>query len=621
MSEVAPVSPEPCDEIKPPTDSFRVLLVEDNPGDALLIEAALCGTGNVRLVRADRLAKGLEQLSLELFDAVLLDLDLPDSRGFDTLAAILAQTRVPVLVMTGLDDESVGIQAIRHGAQDYLVKGRVSDELLRRSLRYAIERWRLQAAVSTPLIETAPIGLAVLDYQLHFLYVNPALAGLDGLPAVAHLGQRIERVVPELGIDTVELLERVVATGQAVNDVEVNGPSPAGSEPATWLLSAVSLRDAAGETVGLTISVVEITERKHRERALTALAELRRQAQAIGESIPFGIWIAEPDGRMKYLSESFLELVGMTMDQARDFGWMEALGADATGPTKRDWLDSIVAGRSWNYEYEIEGSDGRRHTVLSLGNAVGDDIGTVTGWAGINLDITDRREADAFRDAFVGILSHELRTPITSIYAASTLLGRPGLDDARRAELVADVSEEAERLRRLVDDLLVLAKAERGAIPVELEPVLLRHVLPRLCDDEKRRRPGLKLVVIVDRPVPVAKAEEAFVEQIVHNLLGNAAKYGPAAGPIDVIVDGLDGWPRVRVLDRGPGVDPEEADRLFELFYRSERTSRVAGSGIGLFVAKRLVEAIGGTIWAKPRDDGPGAEFGFCLQPLGEEAL
>ena len=117
MSEVAPVSPEPCDEIKPPTDSFRVLLVEDNPGDALLIEAALCGTGNVRLVRADRLAKGLEQLSLELFDAVLLDLDLPDSRGFDTLAAILAQTRVPVLVMTGLDDESVGLQAIRHGAQ------------------------------------------------------------------------------------------------------------------------------------------------------------------------------------------------------------------------------------------------------------------------------------------------------------------------------------------------------------------------------------------------------------------------------------------------------------------------------------------------------------------------
>jgi signal transduction histidine kinase len=68
-------------------------------------------------------------------------------------------------------------------------------------------------------------------------------------------------------------------------------------------------------------------------------------------------------------------------------------------------------------------------------------------------------------------------------------------------------------------------------------------------------------------------------------------------------------------------VDPAEADKLFELFYRSERTSRVAGSGIGLFVAQRLVEAIGGTIWARPRDDGPGAEFGFSLQPLREDAI
>jgi hypothetical protein len=621
MSDVTSVPSGPCEQTGQPADTLRVLLVEDNAGDARLIEEAVCEGGNVRPERADRLANALERLGAEPFDAVLLDLDLPDSHGFDTLAAILAKAKVPVLVMTGLDDEAVGLQAIRHGAQDYLVKGRVGAELLRRSLRYAVERWRLQAAVSTPLIETAPIGLAVLDHQLNFLYVNPALARLDGLPAVAHLGQRIDRVVPELGIETVELLGRVVETGQAVSDAEVNGRSASVSEPATWLLSAVPLRDAAGATVGLTTSIVEITERKHREQALTALAELRRQAQAIGESIPFGIWIAEADGRMRYVSPSFRALLGMTLDQARDFGWMDALAPEAAAPTRRDWLDAVAARRSWNYEYEIDGSDGRRHTVLSRGNAVADDTGAVTGWAGINLDITDRREADAFRDAFVGILSHELRTPITSIYAASTLLGRPGLDEARRAELVTDVSEEAERLRRLVEDLLVLAKSERGQIPVQLEPVLIQHVLRRVCEEEQRLRPDLKITVAVERPVPVARAEEALVVQVAHNLLGNAAKYGPADGVIEVIVDAEDDWPRVRILDRGPGVDPFEADRLFELFYRSERTSRVSGSGIGLFVARRLVEAIGGTIWAKARDDGPGAEFGFRLQPLGEDTL
>jgi two-component system sensor histidine kinase KdpD len=231
----------------------------------------------------------------------------------------------------------------------------------------------------------------------------------------------------------------------------------------------------------------------------------------------------------------------------------------------------------------------------------------------------DRTEAEEYREAFLAILTHELRTPITSIYAASTLLSRPGLDEERRTELVGDIAQEAERLRRLVEDLVVLAHAERGSIQVHTEPVLLPHVLRKVCEQQRSRWPQNTFTLSVEPQVPVAKAEESFVEQIVRNLLENAAKYGPPGGPVDVVVDALDGDPRVRVLDRGPGVDPAEAERLFGVFYRSPRTSRVAGSGIGLFVAHRLVESIGGSIWARPRDDGPGAEFGFLLQPFSDD--
>lgn len=231
----------------------------------------------------------------------------------------------------------------------------------------------------------------------------------------------------------------------------------------------------------------------------------------------------------------------------------------------------------------------------------------------------DRNEAEAYREAFLAILTHELRTPITSIYAASTLLSRPGLHEERRLELVGDIAQEAERLRRLVEDLVVLAHAERGAIEVQTEPVLLPHVLRKVCEQQKRRWPHRTFQLSVAQLVPVARAEEAFVEQITRNLLENAAKFGPADGPVEIVVDSADGCPRVRVLDRGPGIDPAEAERLFEVFYRSPRTSRVAGSGIGLFVAHRLVESIGGSIWARPRDDGPGAEFGFQLQPFSDD--
>jgi signal transduction histidine kinase len=290
---------------------------------------------------------------------------------------------------------------------------------------------------------------------------------------------------------------------------------------------------------------------------------------------------------------------------------MASLAPEIVDQTKRDWAETVAARAPWNHELAVQAQDGYRRTILSRGFPVRDEKGEVTSWAGINLDITDRKDAEEFREAFLGILSHELGTPITSIYGASTLLSRPGLTDARRSELLSDIGHESERLRRLT---------ERGTIQVHTEPVLLQHVLPKVCDEEQRRWPDNRFKLTTAPRVPVARADEAFVEQIVRNLLENAAKYGPADGLVELMVDAPDGWPRVRVLDRGPGIDPAEAERLFEVFYRSERTSRVAGSGIGLFVAHRLVESIGGTIWARPREDGGGgAEFGFRLQPMTED--
>ena len=479
---------------------------------------------------------------------------------------------------------------------------------------------RLGAAASTPLIETAPVGLAVLDRDLRYLYINPALAAFGELSAVDSLGLPIYRVLPALGQETIAVLERVLADGAPVRDLEVSGHARSGGPPRTWLLSAEVLHDVLGEASGLTLSVVDITERKHREEALAEVAELQRQAQAIGELIPFGIWLADRDGRMTYMSDSFLEMSGKSMAEAGDSGWISTLVPEVSEQTRRDWADTVATRVPWNHELVVRGADGGRRTLLSRGFPIVNASGNVTSWAGINLDITDRKGAEAFREAFLGILSHELRTPITSIYAASTLLARPGMDSARREELIYDIGHEAERLRRLVDDLVVLSRAERGALQVTTEPVLLQHVIRRVCEQERRRHPNNPLELSLASGLPVARGDEGFVEQVVWNLLENAAKYGPPSGRIELVVDALEGQPRVRVLDRGPGIDPAEADRLFEVFYRSERTARVAGSGIGLFVAHRLVESIGGTIWARPRDDGQGAEFGFILQPFVDEA-
>ena len=526
----------------------------------------------------------------------------------------------------GLYDESVGLSIMVAFEALVLVMVWVwTTSRVRRLERERVEALadliRLGTAASTPLIETAPVGLAVLDRDLRYLYVNPTLAAIGGMTPLSSLGQRIDLIMPAFGNAAMTTLAGAVKDGVPARDVEVTGDLRSGARPGTWLLSAEPLRDASGDVVGLAISVVDITERKHREEALSALAEVQRQAQAIGESIPFGIWLADSDGLMRYLSKSFLDMSGQTMERARDLGWLASLAADSADKVKRDWAETIAARLPWNSELMVEAADGKRRAILSRGFPVRDDTGRVTSWAGINLDVTDRKDAEEYREAFLTILSHELATPVTSIYAASTLLSRPGLDDERRAELLNDIGQESERLRRLIEDLVVLAHVERGTLKVHTDPVPLAHVLRKVCDQEKRRWPDNEFELTVSARLPVAAADDAFVEQIVRNLVENAAKYGPPGATVEVVADAHGGAPRVRVLDRGPGIDPAEAERLFEVFYRSQRTMRVAGSGIGLFVAHRLVESIGGTIWARSREDGPGAEVGFELRPFTEDAV
>ncbi|MFL5779066.1 MAG: ATP-binding protein [Chloroflexota bacterium] len=225
------------------------------------------------------------------------------------------------------------------------------------------------------------------------------------------------------------------------------------------------------------------------------------------------------------------------------------------------------------------------------------------------------RRAGLLREAFIGVISHELRTPITTIYGMSRVLRQriESLDPDERVRMVGDIEAEADRLRRLVEDLLVLSRAEGGQIALAREPVLVAHVIRRTVAAEAGRWPDHELRIDVSRDLPVASGEETYVEQVLQNLLTNATKY--SAPGSEVRVEGLveDNEVVVRVLDRGIGLPDGANEAVFELFYRAPGAIRTApGAGIGLFVCRQLVEAMGGRIWALPRPGG-GSEFGFSL--------
>lgn len=238
-------------------------------------------------------------------------------------------------------------------------------------------------------------------------------------------------------------------------------------------------------------------------------------------------------------------------------------------------------------------------------------------------DVTEARRREAVRETFIGVLSHELRTPVTTIFGGAKLLAREGstLDEETQRGIFRDIHEEAERLQRLVEDVVALNRFGDEGGEVGAEPVLLQRLIPRVVASEEGRWPGVAFTTDISPGLPTVTADPTYTEQVLRNLLSNAAKYGGAGSTVTIVAEPSEEADReviVRVLDDGPGFPAEETTRLFELFYRAPGTAgSAAGAGIGLFVCARLIAAMGGRIWAAPRESG-GAEFGFALAELHE---
>jgi signal transduction histidine kinase len=225
----------------------------------------------------------------------------------------------------------------------------------------------------------------------------------------------------------------------------------------------------------------------------------------------------------------------------------------------------------------------------------------------------------AVMDELFSILSHELRGPLTTIKGSSRTLLRHGaaLDPAAARQLLQDIDQEAERMHRLVDNLLELARAGVGKHALRVEPTAVDTLLRRVVADATPRAGTRRLRVRAPGDLPAPSIDPVRIEQVVRNLIDNAIKFSPPTGLIDVSAAHQERMIVVTVKDEGPGVAPEYHYRVFERFFRAEPHSRgVAGAGLGLAICKRFVELHGGHIELDSRP-GHGAAFRFTL-PLAE---
>jgi two-component system sensor histidine kinase KdpD len=220
------------------------------------------------------------------------------------------------------------------------------------------------------------------------------------------------------------------------------------------------------------------------------------------------------------------------------------------------------------------------------------------------------RQGERLRTSLLDSIAHDLKTPLTAIRTCvSTLITIPPRTEERRAELLNIIEEETKHLQQTITEAVELARIESHKVVVERQPVPVaetaREVLERCCD-------GRALVVNVPGDMNV-EADPDLITQVVRQLVENACKYSPMNTPIEISAERNNGDVTVRVMDRGPGISPRELDRIFEKFYRGTRgRSGTEGTGMGLAIAKGIIEAHGGRIWAENRPGG-GAVFLFQL--------
>jgi len=357
--------------------------------------------------------------------------------------------------------------------------------------------------------------------------------------------------------------------------------------------------------------------------------------RAFLDAVAVAIYTTDADGRITFFNEAAVDLWGRRPELGEEWcGSLKLFHLDGT-PMRHDECPMAIAlkeHRPVRGETAMaERPDGRRVAFTPYPTPLRDADGVMIGAVNVLVDVTDRiaaeqalrttaealRASNAVKDEFLGLISHELRTPVTTIFGNATLLsGRDEIGDREQA-MIHDIVGDSDRLLRIVENLLQLTRLGAGT-ELDLEPQVLDHVVHQALSSYRRRHPNRDVRLTTTPPSAVVDADKTAIELLVENLVSNADKYSPPDEPIDVVVECVDGEARLHVLDRGIGISTESAGDVFNAFFRSDEARRAAsGMGVGLAVCKRIVEAQGGRVWAGPREGG-GADVGFAL-PIGPE--
>ena len=532
---------------------MRVLLVEDNDDDALLIRESLSGTA-LEIDRAERLSTALAQLTLGKFDAVLLDLSLPDAWGLETIRRLRREAAaVPIVVLTGLNDEEIAMRAVEEGAQDYLFKGQADGHLLARSLRYAIQRHRAEETLKERNRE-----LLILQK------ISETILGSLDLKAV---------------------LEKILEEAMVTDSFD---------------LGNIRLLDRSGEM----LEVVAGRGYRHSEHVLghRALARTTESGQSkFGDRL-----FREP-----CIEEELQQCGGYRTLKKEGVESFIMVPVRANGEV----VGTLQLASRTPRKFKPEEVNLLQTIGNQLGVAVQKaQLYEETVRQAVELERANKLQAD-FTAMIAHDLRSPLMN-IMGV-AEVMVAGMFGSVSREQTKWLGRIQSNSQSLVDLVSDFLDVSKLESGYIDLSRETLNLSGLIQKNLDSYRVLALDKKISIrgSVDPSLPVIHADPRRLDQVLSNLISNAIKFTREDGEVEVGATLMDAA-RVKVWvgDNGVGIAANEIGRLFEKYRQggNVKHSSHRGTGLGLVICKMIVEAHGGRIWVESVE-GKGTTFFFSL--------
>ncbi len=431
------------------------------------------------------------------------------------------------------------------------------------------------------------------------------------------LGLPLMKILPELvGQPFPEHLRRVTesAKSYAINEEVFYYNTPGGIKKKYVSFFYDPMLDLDGNVKGIIVGAEDITERVENRLKTERAEEMLRIAI---ESANLGTWNYDPQSKRLTVSPRLKELFGYQADEEMNYNSvMSQVTDEYRYMLLRAIQSSVSHGEQFNLEFSIKGSSDRKlRWMRATGRIYRDNEGIPVRFSGILMEITEHKQDEIRKNDFIAMVSHELKTPLTSLKAYVQLLGFKAKQsgDMFTIKSLNKVEGQVNKMNNMIRSFLDLSRLEAGKLNLVKERFYLDALIREVVEE----------ILLIDKSHPVSFADceslEVYADrekigQVINNLMSNAIKYSPPGTKVKIGCELKSGMAQVWVSDQGVGISKKDTEKLFSRFYRVENTplKTVSGFGIGLYLSAEIVQRHNGSIWVDS-EEGKGSTFYFSL--------